>query len=85
MKIEASRKFVKLYRQMPTDIQQQARKAIELLSNDSNHPSLHHKKMAEFSDIYEIRVNLNYRITYSKIDDTAILRKVGTHDLLRNP
>ena len=85
MKIELSKKFVKLYGQMPAEIQVRARKAIAFLQDNPGHPSLEHKKMADRVDIYEIRVNINYRITYQKVGDTAILRKIGTHDLLRSP
>lgn len=37
--------------------------------------------MAGQQDIFEIRISRNYRLTYQKIDDTAYLRKIGTHDL----
>jgi hypothetical protein len=52
---------------------------------DPSHPSLGHKNMAGQHDLYELRVSQNYRITYQKIGDTAYLRKIGTHDLLRRP
>lgn len=85
MRIEASRKFIKLYGRMPAEIQSLARKVIAFLQENPGHPSLENKKMTGYGDIYEIRVNINYRITYKKIGDTAILRKIGTHNLLRSP
>ena len=85
MKIEASKKFLKLYARLPAHIQSQARKTIEFLQQNPAHPSLEHKKMAGYENIYEIRVNINYRITYQKTGESAILRKIGTHDLLRTP
>ena len=37
-------------------------------------------------DIWEIRVTKNFRLTFERDGDTAILRNVDTHDLLyRNP
>jgi mRNA-degrading endonuclease RelE of RelBE toxin-antitoxin system len=84
MHIEATHTFIKLYKKLPSDIKERARKAIELLSEDPLHPSLGHKKMSGQSDIFEFRVSDNYRVTYQKIGDTAYLRKIGTHNLLRN-
>lgn len=85
MHLEASKTFSRLYKKLPQDIKERAKKALELLQSNPHHPSLGHKKMAGQEDIFEIRVSQNYRITYQKIQDTAYLRKIGTHDLLRNP
>lgn len=85
MHIEATQTFTRLYRKLPEEIQRRTKKALELFQSNPSHPSLGHKKMAGQEDIYEIRATQNYRITYQKIGDTAYLRKVGTHDLLRNP
>lgn len=85
MHIEATQTFIKLYKKLPEDIKNKAQKTIELLQSSPSHPSLGHKKMSGQKDIFEVRVTQNYRITYQKIGDTAYLRKVGTHTLLRNP
>ncbi len=85
MPIEATQTFIRLYRKLPEQIQERTKKAIELLQSNPAHPSLGHKKMTGQKDIFELRVSQNYRITYQKIGDTAYLRKVGMHDLLRNP
>ncbi len=85
MKVVATEKFADLYKKMPLDIQDQADKALHRLELQPFYPSLGHKKIAGYEDIYEIRVSKNYRITYQKIGDTAYLRKIGTHDLLKNP
>ena len=85
MRFEATRTFVRLYQKLPHDIRERAKKALELLRVNPSHPSLGHKKMAGQEEIYELRVSSNYRITYQKTGDTAYLRKIGTHDLLRNP
>ncbi|OIO38317.1 MAG: hypothetical protein COT00_00910 [Candidatus Omnitrophica bacterium CG07_land_8_20_14_0_80_50_8] len=85
MRVEATETFVRLYRKLPAEIQTRVKKTISMFASDPSHSSLGHKKMAGQEDIYEIRVSDNYRITYQKIDDIAYLRKVGTHDLLRNP
>ncbi len=85
MQIEVTNTFLKLYKKLPEPVKQQTKKSLELLSTNPFHPSLGHKKMAGQEDIFELRVSQNYRITYQRIGDTAYLRKIGTHDLLRNP
>ena len=85
MHIEATHTFIRLYKKLPEEVKERTKKAIELLQSNPAHPSLGHKKMAGQEDIFEIRVSKNYRITYQRIDDTAYLRKVGTHNLVRNP
>jgi hypothetical protein len=37
------------------------------------------------NDIFELRVSGYYRITYQQIGETVYLRKIGTHNILRNP
>ena len=85
MHIEAAETFIRLYRKLPQDIQERTKKTLELFASDPRHPSLGHKKMAGQKDIFEVRVSQNYRLTYQRIGNTAYLRKIGTHDLLRNP
>ena len=85
MHIEATDTFIKLYKKLPVDIKERTKKVLEFLQNDPHHPSLGHKKMAGQKDIFEIRVSQNYRITYQRVENTAYLRKIGTHDLLNNP
>ncbi len=85
MHIEATPTFIRLYKRLPSDIKERSQKALELLQTNPAHPSLGHKKMVGQKTIYEIRVSQNYRITYQRIGDTAYLRKIGTHDLLKNP
>ncbi len=85
MHIEATQTFIRLYRKLPEELKEKTKKTLELIQSNPVHPSLGHKKMVGQKDIFEIRISKNYRITYQKIGDTAYLRKIGTHDLLRNP
>ena len=85
MHIEATHTFLRLYRNLPEDIKQRTKKALKLLESNPGHPSLGNKKIAGQEDIFEVRISKNYRLTYQKVGDTAYLRKVGTHDLLRHP
>lgn len=85
MHIEATQTFIGLYKKLPEELKEKTKKAIDLLQANPAHPSLGHKKMAGQQNIFEVRVSGNYRVTYQRIGNTAYLRKVGTHDILRNP
>ena len=85
MRVISTENFAYLYKKLPADIQDRADKAMFRLEHFPFYPSLGHKKMVGYEDIYEIRVTQNYRITYQRIGDTAYLRKIGTHDLLNHP
>jgi mRNA-degrading endonuclease RelE of RelBE toxin-antitoxin system len=85
MHIEATHTFIRLYKKLPQELKEKTKKALQLLQSNPAHPSLGHKKIVGQVDIFEIRISKNYRLTYQKIGDTAYLRKIGTHDLLRHP
>ncbi|MCH8069388.1 MAG: hypothetical protein IID16_09015 [Candidatus Marinimicrobia bacterium] len=85
MHIEATGTFIKLYKKLSPDIQKKVKKTLSLFQENPSHPSLRNKKMTGQKNIYEIRVTLNFRITYTRKGDTAILRKVGTHNLMKQP
>ena len=85
MKLLFTKSFVRDYRRLPQEIQKVVDKQIQTLFSNPNHPSLHLKKMRDPRDIWEGRVSQSYRFTFQIIRDTYVLRKVGTHDILRKP
>ena len=85
MHIEATETFIRLYKNLPEEVKRRTKKALRFLESNPTHPSLGHKKMVGQEDIFEVRISKNYRLTYQKINNTAYLRKIGTHNLLRNP
>ena len=85
MHFEATRRFMKDYEALPLDIKEQVKKTLLLLEQHPTHPSLHHRKMGGHLNIYEVRVTLQYRITYHRFRDIGYLRRVGSHDVLRHP
>ena len=76
--------FKALWKRLPTRIQRRAERCLMLFAQNSSHPSLRVHRMAE-EDIWEMSVTMNYRITFRWEADLVILRKIGTHDILRNP
>ena len=85
MKLLFTKTFVRDYRKLPQEIQKAIEKQLDLLLANPKHPSLNIKKMQDPRDIWEGRVTESYRFTFQIEEDIYILRKVGTHDVLRKP
>ena len=85
MKLFFSKPFVRDYRKLPRQIQIAVDKQIELLLSNPGHPSLNTKRMNDPRDIWEGRITKSYRLTYRIGGDIYFLRRVGTHDVLKNP
>lgn len=73
------RDFVRL----PAQIQAPVEKAVLLLAQNARHPALRAKKIKGSKDIWEGRVTRGYRFTFNWQGNVIILRRVGTHDILR--
>jgi len=85
MRLLFSKNFVRDYRKLPQEIQKVVDKQLGLLLENANHPSLNVKKMNDPRDIWEGRVTAGYRFTFQIEGDIYIMRKVGTHDILKKP
>jgi mRNA-degrading endonuclease RelE of RelBE toxin-antitoxin system len=85
MNIQNTRSFTRDYRELREVIKGRVDKRIALLLTNPRHPSLHLKKVRGTEGVWEIRVTLDYRITLQIVGDTLLLRRVRTHDVLREP
>ncbi len=85
MKIFFTKTFSRDYRKLPQEMQEAVDNQLELLLSNARHPSLHVKKMNDPRYIWEGRVTYSYRFTFHMEGDAYILRRVGTHDTLKNP
>jgi len=56
---------------------------LRLLLEDFRHPSLRLKKL-KGTDKFEIRISKGYRLTLRFEKEHMELRRVGTHDILRD-
>jgi mRNA-degrading endonuclease RelE of RelBE toxin-antitoxin system len=74
-----------LFKRLPREIQDQAYEKLALFLEDPSHPSLRVKKMKGTAAIWEMSVTMNYRITFEVDADRVLLRRIGTHDVLREP
>jgi len=55
---KTTQRFWRCFNELPEAIQNLARKNFELLKSDSNHPSLHFKKVGK---LWSARIGINYR------------------------
>jgi len=85
-----SERFKQAFRSLPKEIQKKAARALRLLAEDSFYPSLVVKKVRGYTDVWEARVDIKYRLTfhYEQTDGETIciLNNVDNHDeCLKNP
>jgi mRNA-degrading endonuclease RelE of RelBE toxin-antitoxin system len=85
-----SQRFKRAFQSLPKEAQGKTVRALRLLAEDPFYPSLVVKKVQGYSDVWEARVDLKYRLTFQfeKHDNETIciLRNVDNHDeCLKNP
>jgi mRNA-degrading endonuclease RelE of RelBE toxin-antitoxin system len=85
MRLLFTKNFVRDYRKLPQEIQQAVDKQLEILLENARHSSLNVKKMNDPREIWEGRITGGYRFTFQIESDIYIMRKVGTHDILKKP
>lgn len=85
MKVAFTKPFKRDYNELPEHIQEQIDKQITQLLENPKHPSLQIKKMEGRESIWEARITKGYRMTFQIDGDTYLLRRVGTHAILKRP
>jgi len=85
MNIRTTRPFDRDYDLLSASIKDKTDRQFVLLLSNPQHPSLGIKKIKGHPDIWEGRVAKNYRFTFQIINETYLLRRIGTHDILRTP
>ncbi len=76
MKHNTTPKFWELYNSLPEQIQRLADKNFGLLKADSQHPSLHFKKIG---DLWSARVGLHYRALGFDNEGGVLWFWIGSH------
>lgn len=85
MNIVTTKPFDRDYVRLSHDIQKRLDAKLRLFIANPFHPSLRSKKMEDPRGIWEVSITMNYRFTFMRDRNTVILRRIGTHDILRNP
>lgn len=76
MKHLANPSFWKCYNDLPKSIKKLANKNFDLLKQNSNHPSLHFKKINQY---WSVRIGKKYRALAAESGDDLIWFWIGDH------
>jgi mRNA-degrading endonuclease RelE of RelBE toxin-antitoxin system len=85
MKLSFTHSFIRDYQALPKHLQKMVDDKLALLISNPRHPSLRLKKMQDPRNIWEGRITKGYRITFHWQEDLFILRRLGSHDILKTP
>jgi len=75
----ATRRFWTLYHALPNEVQELAIKNYRLWRRDSQHPSLHFRRLQGSDDRFSVRVGDHYRALGKLTADTITWVWIGTH------
>lgn len=75
--------FVRNYRNLPTELKNETKEAIDLFKERDNHKLLKvHKLHGKMKDRYSFSVNFRYRIVFRYMNkNTVALLSLGDHDI----
>jgi mRNA-degrading endonuclease YafQ of YafQ-DinJ toxin-antitoxin module len=86
MPIQLTNRFVRQYGQLTAATQRKVDKALRLLDADFRYPGLRSHPVESAQGVFEAYVDVKYRMTFERHNDTLIMRNVDNHDeCLRNP
>jgi mRNA interferase RelE/StbE len=85
VKVSFTNPFKRDYKGLPEDIRDQIDKQVVQLIENPKHPSLNIKKVEGHKSIWEARITKGYRMTFQIDGDIYLLRRVGTHSVLKRP
>ena len=75
-----TKRFWLLHDALPQDVQERARKAYDLFSQDPSHTSLQFKRVGKRRPIYSARIDHQYRVLGQLKGDTIKWFWIGSHD-----
>lgn len=85
MKIIYTPTFVRMYKKLPTALQEEVKERIQLFREDHNHTFLKtHKLKGRLKNRQSFSVNYSYRIIFHLEKDTAFLLAVGDHSVYKS-
>lgn len=77
--------FLRDFKKLPADIQEEAREKINLFKNASNHQRLKvHKLQGKLGDFYSFSITYSHRIVFAKESkEIIVFIAIGDHDVYR--
>ena len=86
MEILFTEQFEQAYERLTSAEKRSIRKALTLLGDNPEHPSLRIKKMEGRKNIWEARPSKRLRMTFEMAGEIIFMRNVGEHDkVLKRP
>ncbi|MGA3024318.1 MAG: hypothetical protein ABSF98_06080 [Bryobacteraceae bacterium] len=79
MKADYSRRAGKTLRTLPPDVRKALFKQVRFLQQDLHHPSLHAKKYDEGQDLWQARVNKDWRFYFHIENDIYYIVDIIPH------
>lgn len=83
MKVVYLRPFAKQYKKLPASVREKFDRQLRRLVKDPQHPSLRARKMVNREEVWEARIDIQYRFTFQFSSDDIVLRSIGTHEIYR--
>jgi len=71
--------FRKRFKNLPKQVQDQAKEAYHLFKKDPYYPSLHFKRVHSRKPVYSVRINIDYRAVGIFDDNEIVWFWLGSH------
>lgn len=85
MNILRSEKFKKEYKKLLPKTQLAFKKKVLLLESNQKHPSLRIKRIQGTKDLWELSINMKFRVTFEYFEGDILFRRIGDHEILKSP
>ena len=85
MTIRLLNPFVRDYKKLDPPVRLKVDEFLTVLAKDFRHSSLRVRKMVNQKDIYEARIDGQFRATFEMNGNILTMRRVGGHEIYRNP
>ncbi|MGA7416113.1 MAG: hypothetical protein WBW33_36930 [Bryobacteraceae bacterium] len=79
MRVDYLPRAIKALGDAPPQVQRAFFKQVRLLERDLRHPSLHAKKYDAALDLWQARVNRDWRFYFNIVGDTCVIRDIIPH------
>ena len=79
MRSRASARFWELFRQLPAEVQDQARSAYRAFTLNPRYPGLQFKRVSQARPVYSVRISRDYRAVGILQDTGIVWYWIGNH------
>ena len=79
------REFDRSFKRLPKRVRDEVLEKLDRFLDDPTHPSLRVKRIRGTDRLWAMSITMNYRLTFEVDEQRVLLRRIGTHDVLRRP